>query len=395
MFSSRLSWSLKSNRLSQTLEAKRAAGVRILDLTESNPTRAAIKYDEPAILHALSKPASLQYEPDLRGLVCAREAIAEYYQSHQHSVSPDSLHLTASTSEGYAFLFKLLADPGQEVLVPRPGYPLFDFLSALDSVRLVHYPLAYYQKHGWQIDMDSLATSISTETVGVIVVNPNNPTGAFVKPHEIEHLNELCIQHDMALIADEVFLDYPGNRSAPGHRSLVSNRHALTFVLSGLSKVAGLPQMKLGWIHVSGPEAQCAEAQERLDFIADTYLSVGAPVQHAAPELLSLRHGVQQQIKQRTGRNEARLRQRLSSVRDCRVLKREGGWYAVLESQHGFSREDFAVRLLEEKNVLAHPGYFFDFPHDGFLVVSLLTPEATLEEGLARIVQHLNASKKP
>jgi len=386
MFSSRLSWNFTANRLSKVLEAKQASGVQVLDLTESNPTQAGLDYPKGKILEALSRPASLRYEPDPRGLLSARQAIAEYYRSQGEDVKLDTIHLTASTSEGYAYLFKLLANPGDEVLVPQPSYPLLDFLAALESVHVARYPLKYDDESGWQINLEALGNTITTKTKAIILVNPNNPTGSFIKKSELAKMNELCAEHGLALIVDEVFSDYSYGDDARRVRTLVGNRNALTFVLSGLSKICGLPQMKLGWIHVNGPENLVAETRDRLDFISDTYLSVSSPVQHAAAELLSLRHEMQHQILERILRNEKYLRTRSTELPFCRILKQEGGWYAILEITDDFSEEDFCLMLLEEDNVFLHPGYFFDFLKQRFLVFSLLTSSAIFEEGVTRII---------
>ena len=387
MFSSRLAWPLTANRLSRVWEEKKSTGAAILDLTESNPTHAGLAYDEPGILRALAHAQTLHYEPDARGLLPAREAVAEYYGEHGAPVDPRGLVLTASTSEAYAYLFKLLANPGDEILVPAPSYPLLDFLAALEMVKVRHYPLSYDPQRGWEIDLDTLAHVITTKTVAIALVHPNNPTGSFVKPHELERLNALCIEHDLALVCDEVFLDYGAASATPA--SMVLNREALTFVLSGLSKVSALPQMKLGWIHVHGPETLRAEAQTRLEFIADTYLSVSTPVQHAARELLALRREMQRQIQTRTQANEAALLEVCRRQPEREVLRREGGWYAVLRLPPEISEEECVVSLLQRDAVLAHPGYFFDFPQHGFLVLSLLPPTEVFQEGVARILARL------
>lgn len=391
MFSSRFTWSLHTNWLSRLLESKRAAGVEILDLTESNPTQSNFEYDEKEILAALAAPEALRYEPSPRGLLAARQAVAGYYTSLGRRVTPDALHLTASTSEGYAYLFKLLANPGDEVLAPQPSYPLFDFLTALESVQLIHYPLRYHAAQGWRIDIETLAASISTKTRALIIVNPNNPTGSFINHDELAALNSLCQEHDLALIFDEVFSDYGCGHEAQCIATAVGNTAALTFVMGGISKTLGLPQMKLAWIHVSGPAALREEAQERLDFISDTYLSVGAPIQHAAAKLLALRQEIQQQIRARLATNEAFLHAQAGDLPDVDILKREAGWCAILAIAKPFAEEKFTVNLLEHDNVLVHPGYFFDFEKEGFLVVSLLTEPAIFQAGVARMLARLAA----
>lgn len=389
MFSSRFTWSLNANRLSRLLESKRAAGVEIFDLTESNPTQAGFTYHQKEILAALAAPQALRYEPAPRGLLAARQAVANYYAALGHEVTPGALHLTASTSEGYAYLFKLLANPGDEVLAPQPSYPLFDFLTALESVQRIHYPLRYHAAEGWRIDLETLATSISTKTRALIIVNPNNPTGSYLKPDELTALNSLCREHDLALIFDEVFSDYGSGHEAQCVTTAVGNDATLTFVMGGLSKTLGLPQMKLAWIHVNGPAALREEAQERLDFISDTYLSVSAPVQHATAKLLALRQEMQQQIQARIAANEVFLHAQAGKLHDVNILTREGGWCAVLAISKPFAEEKFTVNLLEQDNVLIHPGYFFDFEKEGFLVVSLLTEPAIFQEGVVRMLPRL------
>lgn len=391
MFSSRFTFSLATNRLSKILARKRARNEEILDLTASNPTCAGFVYNETEVLAALSLPQALLYEPDPRGLLAARQAVADYYRARGEPTEAQHIHLTASTSEGYAYLFKLLANPGDEIFVPQPAYPLLDFLTALESVRLVHYPLRYEAPSGWRIDFDKLAASVSTHTRAIVVINPNNPTGSFLKQKELQQLNALCARHELALISDEVFSDYVTGPDPTRVASMVGNHEALTFVLSGLSKISALPQVKLGWIHVNGPQALRAEAQERLDFIADTYLSVATPVQHAAERLLALRHDLQAQIQRRVASNEQALRSYCNVSSACHVLKREGGWYALVAMPEEIEEEGYAVRLLEEENVLLHPGYFFDFPQTGFMVISLLTPPEVFQEGVARMTAQIRA----
>ena len=392
MFSSRFHFDLTPNRLMQTLQAKKAAGVEVLDLAESNPTRAGFNYDASEILSALAQPQAMLYEPSPRGLPAARQAITNYYLHHHKTIHPDSVFLTASTSEAYSHLFKLLADPGDEVLVPKPSYPLLDFLTALDSAQPVQYPITYNHQHGWQIDIDALRNLISNRTKAIVVVSPNNPTGSYLKTGELAQLNALCAKNNLALIVDEVFSDYRYQARADQVETAVGNEGALTFVLSGLSKVAGLPQVKLGWIQVSGPASLAAEAQSRLEFIADTYLSVATPVQHAAERLLTQRQAIQKQIITRLDDNHRFLESQCAASPNCRVLIREGGWYAVLEIDDDAqaSDDDLVLQLLEQDNVFVHPGYFYDFDHDGILVLSLLTPPAIFQTGATKILAHLS-----
>ncbi len=381
MFSSRLNWSAPPNPLAKLLDRKRAAGQALLDLTESNPTRVGIVYPQDRILKALADSRSLRYEPDPAGLTAARAAVAEYYAGR---VAPEQLLLTASTSEAYAFVFKLLADPGDQVLVPRPSYPLFDYLAALESVQPVEYPLVY--DGAWRIDFEALRERITARTRAVVVVNPNNPTGSFIKKTELEDLAALCRDHRLAIVSDEVFADYGFRADERRVRSLVGVQDVATFVLSGLSKLAGLPQVKLGWIAVCGPAAVRSQALSRLELIADTYLSVGTPVQWAACDLLALRSEIQGQILDRIGRNREFLESQIGTGSPWRALPTEGGWYAILEAPRIHTEEEWVLSLLGDHNVLVQPGYFFDFEKEAYLVASLLTPEETFREGVRRIL---------
>jgi alanine-synthesizing transaminase len=374
-YSSRLRWDLAPNRLTRLLDERRSAGAAILDLTESNPTAAGFVYPSDQILGALADPRALHYHPAAAGMPLARAAVSDYYSGR---VSPDRILLTASTSEAYAFVFKLLADPGDEVLVPRPSYPLFDFLAALEGVRVVQYPLIYH--NAWAIDFNALARSITPRTRAIVLVNPNNPTGSFLKQDELAELIALCREHSLAIISDEVFSDYVLDPDPRLVRSLTEVTEVLTFCLSGLSKVAALPQLKLGWIVTSGL------AIERLELIADTYLSVSTPVQYAAPMLLGLRGQLQDQILARVRANRAFLAGQIVSDSPWRLLATEGGWYAVLEAPRIQTEEEWGLSLLSADSVLVQPGFFFDFEREAFLVISLLAPEETFREGVRRIL---------
>jgi hypothetical protein len=367
------------------LDERRSAGAAILDLTESNPTAAGFAYPSHQILAALADPRALSYQPAAAGMPSARAAVSEYYAGR---VDPGRILLTASTSEAYAFVFKLLADPGDEVLVPRPSYPLFDFLAALDAVHVVQYPLVYHSS--WTIDFDALASSITPRSRAIVLVNPNNPTGSFLKQSELGTLIALAREHNLALISDEVFADYalePGPRPDSNLvRSLTEVTDVLTFCLSGLSKVAGLPQLKLGWIVTGGPAREREQAFQRLELIADTYLSVSAPVQWAAPVLLGLRTRLQLQILARVRANRAFLASQLGPRSPWRLLETEGGWYAILEAPRIQSEEEWVLSLLANDGVLVQPGFFFDFEREAFLVLSLLTPEDVFHEGVRRIL---------
>ena len=391
MFSDRFKWSLEPNRFARLIEEKKRAGARILDLTESNPTRAGLDYPTEEILGALAQPPAMLYEPAPRGLPVAREAVAGYYAGRGFDVVPERIHLTASTSEAYSFLFKLLAGQGESVLVPQPSYPLFEFLAALEGVELRPYELHYVHSTGWSIDFDSVEKAVAPKTRAIILVSPNNPTGSFTKLREVERLNAICARHDLALIADEVFGDYGFADDESRVGSLVSNDSVLTFVMSGLSKVLALPQMKLGWIVTNGPAGLRDEAIERLDFIADTFLSVSAPVQHSARAWLRLRQSMQGQILDRVRGNLNWLRG-ATEKSPLRLLGVEGGWYATLELPRQFTEEEWALTLLEKDDVLAHPGYFFDFPREAFLVLSLLPRAETFREAVNRTLARIERS---
>ena len=382
MFAERTNWNLAGTRLSEALARHRASGKRLYDLTASNPTECGFAYESEVILAALQNPAALLYEPNAKGLVSARLAITEYYSARSIRVSADDIVLTTSTSEAYSFVFRLLCNPGDEVLIPAPSYPLFAFLADIQDVKLVRYPLVY--DHGWQIDFHSLRQAITPRTRGVIVVNPNNPTGHFIKENELAKLNELCAARELALIADEVFLDFALGDARPV--TFAGNRGALTFAMSGLSKIAGLPQMKMAWLMASGPEGLKQRALERLEIIADTYLSPNAPVQLATPTLLEQRHGLQKQLMTRVRQNLAELDRQLARQKACTRLELEGGWYAVLRVPAVQTDEEMATALLDAKDVYVHPGHFFDFGGDGFLVLSLITREDEFAEGMKRLL---------
>jgi alanine-synthesizing transaminase len=397
MFARRTDWPLEPNALTREIESRRVQGLRVLDLTESNPTRCGFTYESEAILHALAKPAALRYAPAPRGPLEARRAIACYYEERGARVDVDQIFLAASTSEAYSYVFRLLADPGDAILVPQPSYPLFEFLAGLNDLEVIHYPLAYGSE--WRIDLDGFearverAQRVLNVPRAIIVVHPNNPTGSFVSPAEFETLAELCRRHGMALIADEVFSDYPLN----GHSRFT---HAawdsvLTFTLSGLSKISALPQMKLAWIVVSGPEAARRQTLERLEFIADTYLSVGTPVALAAPELLETRRAIQPQLAARVGQNLAALDRRFEARSSgASRLALQGGWYSVLKLEGGarFDDDELAITLAREEGVLIHPGHFYNFAEDGYLVLSLLPLHELFTEGIDKLLAYVRNS---
>ena len=388
MFSHRTDWKLTPNRFTQAQQERRAAGMEILDLTISNPTIAELHYDDEAIMQALIQPDALEYDPQPKGLRSAREAVTNYYrtQHEEFDVDPESVVLTTSTSEGYSYVFRLLCNPEDEILIPRPSYPLFEFLADLQDVKLVPYPLIY--DHGWQIDFPSLYKAVSHRTRAVVVVHPNNPTGYYVSGAEQTDLNTFCREYNLALIVDEVFLDY-AHDGAP-RQTFATNRDMLTFTLSGLSKVSALPQMKLAWIITSGPSEPVDMALARLEVIADTYLSLSAPIQLAAPALLDRRKNIQPLLLDRVRANLEDLDRILAKQKTCERLAVEGGWYAILRVPATQSDEDLAIDILRKIGVLVHPGHFYDFPADGYLVLSLITPPETFRDGVRRLLDLLN-----
>ena len=396
MFSKRTNWPREENAYTRALHGHRASGKAILDLTVSNPTVCGFQYDETGILAALTAPAALRYDPEPKGLLQARAAVAQYYLQKKSDAHLDveRLILTTGTSEAYSFLFRLLCEPGDEVVIAQPSYPLFEFLATIHDVKLRPFRLVY--DGGWQIDFAALTKAISSRTRAIILVHPNNPTGHFVSEGEAEQLQQLCLEREIALVVDEVFFDYriPVADSRQKHGSFVFDAQALTFVVSGLSKIAALPQMKIGWIAAAGPDALVGEAIARLEIIADTYLSLNVPVQHALPTLLAQRGVMQPQIMRRIEENVRKLDEQLKPQNLVSRLEFEGGWCAVLRVPAVQSDEELAIRLLEDYSVLAHPGHFYDFPDDGYLVVSLLTPAEEFAEGIRRIVQCIDVSNR-
>lgn len=387
-FSHRTDWKLTPNRFTEAQRELAANGIEVLDLSVSNPTRAELHYDAEAILAPLLNRRALDYDPQPKGLVVAREAVAAYYreQHEQFDLDLDSVILTTSTSEGYSYVFRLLCNPDDEILVPKPSYPLFEFLADLQDVKLTPYTLIY--DHGWQIDFPSLSKLVNNRTRAVVVVHPNNPTGAYVNASEQAALNQFCREYDLAIIADEVFLDYTLD-GAP-RPTFAANSAALTFTLSGLSKISALPQMKLAWIVTSGPQDGVQPALERLEVVADTYLSSNAPIQLAAGALLKQRKQIQPLLLDRLRANLAELDRQLSHQKTCQRLEVEGGWYVTLRVPATQTDEDLAIEILRKTSVLVHPGHFYDFASDGYLVFSLITPPKQFHEGIARVLNLLN-----
>jgi aspartate/methionine/tyrosine aminotransferase len=393
VFSSRVESNLAANRLTEALRTLRADGQPFIDLTLSNPTRAGFHYP-PDLLMGLADTRALCYEPSAFGSTEAREAVARDYLRQGVVVSPERIVLTASTSDAYSLLFKLLADAGDDVLVPRPSYPLFDHLTRLDLVVTRPYDL---DLHGsWAIDFSTVERALTPRTRALLVVSPNNPTGSFVSGPELERLAVLCAPRGIAIIADEVFADYELAPGAARHAGrTLARQDVLTFALGGLSKSVGLPQVKLGWIAVGGPDSLVDAALARLELVCDTYLSVGTPAQVAAADLLDRGAAVRAQIACRVATNYRELMIASARAPSCKVMSSAGGWYAVMQVPAFESEEDLAVRLLTNKGVLTHPGYFFDFPRESFLVLSLLPSEASFSDGIARILRHFACSTTP
>lgn len=387
MFASRTNWRLEPNRFATAIEEHRHRGRQLLDLTNSNPTACGFSYPEERLFAALANRRALCYEPESQGLRDARDAIANYYRGRQgffgaeSSIDPARIVITSGTSEAYSYVFRLLCEVGDEVLVPAPSYPLFQYLADLADIRPVAYPLVYDE--GWQVDLAGLSDALTARSKAVMVVHPNNPTGSFIKSKETHNLAEMCAGRDLAVVADEVFLDYVDGQERPS--TFASDSPALTFTLSGLSKISLLPQMKLGWIVVSGPDALVKVAMQRLEVIGDTYLSPSTPGQVALAEMLTMRGSLQSQMRQRICSNLGFLDTLFPKGGSVERLKREGGWYAVLRVPATGSDEDLVIKLLEGCDVLVHPGHFFDFPRDGFLVVSLIVREPEFQEGARRL----------
>jgi len=444
-FSRRVPSDLAPNRFSLALTRAREAVRPLLDLTCSNPTTVGLRYP-PELLAMLALPASLVYEPQPFGLRSAREAVAADYVRRGVRVAADRIVLTASTSEAYSLLFKLLCNPGDRVLVPRPSYPLFDHLTALDAVESAPYLLEYHGR--WSVDLDSVRQVITPRTRAILAVSPNNPTGSYLDARDLAGLAEVCEQHELALIGDEVFAEYaippmpvgPGSSdgvpsaapalgwrdgvpsaapalgwrdgvpstapalgwrdpghpvfSDPGHPSVLSVASALTFGLGGLSKSVGLPQLKLGWIGVSGPDRLVEAALARLEVVCDSYLSVGTPVQHAAGALIAEGAAVRVQIAARISGNHRQMLAAIARYPLCAALRVEGGWYAVIQVPATGSEEDLVVALLDQDDVIVHPGYFFDFVREAFLVVSLLPRPEVFASAIERVLARASGGRR-
>lgn len=384
-FSRRCDWELATNKVTSLYQELKRDGVDIIDLTVSNPTRCGFLYPEDDILKALSHPDNLSYLADSQGLLKARQAVCQMYQEQGIQVNPHNVFLTASTSEAYSYIFRLIANPDEEVLFPSPSYPLFQFLGELNDVQLRYYSLMYRQQ--WMIDFASLNNQASKDSKAVVLVNPNNPTGSYISASEIDQLNRFCEANGLAIISDEVFFEF--THQSETYQSLGENNNVLTFVLGGLSKTLGLPQMKLGWILLSGPEDTVKEARQKLEVIADTYLSVNAPVQNAFPIWLNHKQALQSQIKQRITANLDFLQQEAKKVKATELLTTQGGWYAVIRVDPCKTEEEWVIKLLSKYHVFVHPGFFYDFDDEPYFIVSLLPPTEVFQEGILRVLSRV------
>jgi alanine-synthesizing transaminase len=386
MVSSRLPKSLEPNAVARAIEARRN-GRAILDLTATNPTTAGFAYPQD-LLQPLADPRALDYEPLALGLWSARAAVAADFRRRGVVISADRVALTSSTSEAYALLFKLLCDAGDAVLVPQPSYPLFEHLTQLECVTAVPYALEY---HGtWRVDIDSIRHAATDRVRAIMVVSPNNPTGSFLHRDDLAAIAELAAANNWAIIGDEVFADYPLD-AAPDAAAVLPGAEVLTFSLGGLSKSSGLPQLKLGWIGVGGPADVVDRTLAAYEIIADTYLSVSTAVQAAAPQLIAQGAGIRAQILERVRRNLEALRIAVAQYPSIDVLRVEGGWTAVLKVPQIRSEESLVLELLEHDDVLVHPGYFFDFSREAYVVVSLLVEPAAFDSAIARLLKRASS----
>lgn len=380
--SQRLKWNSPPTPLSEAILQQRQQVGDLLDLTSSNPTAVDLAYPDREIANALSRISSLSYNPQPLGQWEAREAISAYYRERRFEVDPGRIIVTASSSEAYSYLFKLLCNPGDEILSPRPSYPLFEYLAALDSICIQPYWLAY--DGAWYTDLDDLESRITDRTRGIILVNPNNPTGSFLKAGEADRLCALARERSLPLISDEVFLDYGLCEGAQHVLSLTGRSDTLSFSLNGLSKSAGMPQMKIGWIVITGPANQLEAARHGLELIADTYLSVSSPCQLVLPQLINLGAGVRSCIRERILRNAQALQDLLAGS-PAHPLYTEGGWSSIIQLPQTLTEEDWVMRLLRRYGVVVQPGYLFDMPGEPFAVVSLLTPIGKFVKGITTI----------
>ncbi len=382
-FASRTNWNFSPNAIARKLDRLQEAGVRFLDLTESNPTACGINVSA-GVLAPLAHARNRLYKPSALGDLKAREALAKYFRRQRVYVSPENIVLTASTSEAYSFAMRLLVNPGENVLFPSPSYPLLDHLAQLNDVEMRRYVLRY--EGAWVLDWDSLRQAVTSKTRALVFVNPNNPTGSFLKREEAQALKTFCKEHSLALISDEVFADYAWRPDKNRIVTLAGKSEVLTFALGGVSKMLGLPQMKLSWICVGGPAAAKNHALQRLEMIGDTYLSVNTPAQNALPQWMAKREAMQKNICDRIATNRRTLESLAWKESGCDLLRAEGGWYAILRLPATRSEEEWALVILEKAHVLVHPGYFFDFDREAYLVLSLLPESAKFRIACKRML---------
>ncbi len=385
-FAKRTDWNLEGNQFSERMAALKVGGTPLLDLSISNPLRCGFDLSALDLAHSFDRKGLCDYQPDPLGLPSAREAVCRYYAGRGVTVEPSRLLLTPSTSDAYNYIFRLLCEAGDEVLVPAPSYPLFSYLADIADIRLCPYRLKRSPDGLWSIDADSMLASIGPRCRAIMLVNPNNPTGSFIRREDLNLLTRIATERRLALICDEVFGDYVLDAAPDAVVSLAGHAvDALTFVLSGISKILALPQMKLGWMLVQGPKGVAEDAMRRLEMIADSFLSVGTPVMLAMPEWMNSRELIQGQILDRARRNLESASLVLRDKPGLKLLRVEGGWYAVLRMEGILNEESFLLRLMEEERVAAHPGYFYDFAEGSHAVLSLLCPEAEWTEGLRRL----------
>ncbi len=384
-FARRCDWDLQTNEITRLKEQLIRQGTDIIDLTVSNPTQCGLIFDQDISLAELSDDRNRLYSAESQGMAEARAAVSQMYAKQGVNVAPERIFLTASTSEAYTYLFRLLANPDDTVLFPAPSYPLFNFLGTLNDVRINFYQLMYDQR--WQIDFADLVEQLQPDARAIVLVNPNNPTGSYVSNEEIGHLNRICADRQMAIISDEVFFDF--NHQRQSFTSLAGNEPALTFVMGGLSKTLGFPQMKLSWIILSGPDDLVAQARSKLEIIADTFLSVNTPVQNALPQWLAQKAHRQQPIQQRIKANLECLKQSIDGLRAAQLLDVQGGWYAIVRIDQTRTEEEWVLKLLGKYHVFVHPGFFYDFAEGSHLVLSLLPPTERFRDGVERMLSRL------
>jgi len=387
MFSLRTSWARQHNRLTQILDSRRAYNLPVHDLTNSNPTECGIPYPGQEIRDALSGPEILQHHPDPRGLISARTAIASEYQKSGVRIDPQHLFLTASTSEAYSILFRLLCNPGDSILIPQPSYPLFDYLAQINDVSLGHYRLRYDGE--WRVDIDSIRNSISSATRAIVIVHPHNPTGLLLHLKEYDQIKEIAHRHKIAVIVDEVFIEYHFDGRGNPMTSAMPGGDGLIFTLNGISKMLGLPQLKLGWIVVGGEKKLVDEALGRIEIISDTFLSVNTPVQIALPKLFSVGLSTQKLLLDLVRSNYSLLQQCIGPGSPVSLLNTVSGWYAILRVPRTKIDEVWSIELLEKRGILIYPGYYFDFEEEGFLVISLLVESEIFHRAGAECIEYI------